>query len=218
MSSLDNKLIKLIEERKKSDNLLNNEVEKLGTNRINNFKKISNNINILKNDRINENKNLDKKFKDNQINSNLEREHVKNKLSILNSNIDKLLTSKTQFQLLDDNFKLWKSQRINNYSFNFRWSCYCTKEFIEPVNIIVKNNQIEKVYSLNTKEEIKEINMFKTFDRLFEHVINAINNKAFQINLNYNKQYHYIESNYIDYIEMAIDDERGFNVTNFKIL
>ena len=144
------------------------------------------------------------------------------RITIINKDnkINLTIENKKLFDInkLENQFKLWKSNNIDNYNFDFRWSCYCTPEFIEPVNITINNNKIISAVYIKTKQRVKDTSYLKTFDQLFDYIKDAYKRKAWDIKVKYDQNYNFVRYNYIDYIEKAIDDERGFEVSNFNIL
>ncbi len=46
---------------------------------------------------------------------------------------------------LDQNRKKWASAMASNYQFNFRWKCFCSQEYVEPVSISVRESRIVDV-------------------------------------------------------------------------
>lgn len=137
-----------------------------------------------------------------------------------NNNVNLTIENKKLFNIrkLENNFQLWKKRNIKNYSFDFRWLCYCTPNFTRPVNINVKENKIDSVLYLDTRETVIDTSYLKTFDQLFDYLKESFKNDASDIQVSYDNNFNFITDNYIDYIKQAIDDERGFKVENFKIL
>ncbi len=115
--------------------------------------------------------------------------------------------------------QLWQQQNIRNYSYDINWSCFCMPDLTKKVHIEVKNS---KLFSRNYLDSNKEIpseykKFFGTIDDLIKILQDAKNQNAHKINTVWNKNYNYPESSYIDYIKDAVDDERSFTVSNFKV-
>lgn len=113
----------------------------------------------------------------------------------------------------------WQNQNISSYSYDIKWSCFCLPDLSNKVHIEVKNSKLVSRQYVNNKKAIpKEYHKFFTsIDGLIKILKEAEDQNAYKIDINWNKDYNYPQSSDIDYIKDAIDDERSFTVTNFKL-
>ena len=112
----------------------------------------------------------------------------------------------------------WMNRNISKYKFDFNWSCYCVPNYTDVVTIYVENNAIVKIVNKQTKEEVENssIATYYTLTELFEYIMQAYENHAYEIKCEYDESLSYIKSAFIDQIVNAIDDEMTFNVANFS--
>jgi len=113
----------------------------------------------------------------------------------------------------------WRNNNIANYSYDIQWSCFCNRDLLKTVHIEVINSKLVSRKYLDSKKAIPSAyyNLFGTMDDLIKILEDAEEQNAYKINILWNKDYNYPESSNIDYIKDAVDDERAFRVTNFKI-
>ena len=116
------------------------------------------------------------------------------------------------------NNKKWNNHDIQNYSFTFNWSCFCTQEYVKLVNIKVMNNKIFDIIDVKSQKTINKnlFNNYKTIDQLFDFISNEYENSD-SVNVKYNEKFGYPINGYFDRIKLAIDDEMAFNISDFKI-
>ena len=155
------------------------------------------------------------------INSNGLEDHIGKKIK-LNYNILNYIPIKIESyaicSVLDlDKFNKnranWENNSLNNYSFNFRWICYCPDSYTQTVSITVINNEIREIIPTLSNLDFDESN-YKTIDQLFDFVENKFN--SYEISINYDDRFGFISSCFIDESKMIADEEIGFEITNFK--
>ena len=118
---------------------------------------------------------------------------------------------------LDSNRKTWDSQMASNYQFNFRWSCYCTMDFVAEVNITVRENRIQGAAFVEGDVPIPldaAIERYKVMDGLFDLLQSAINENAHTIAAKYHLEMGYPTEVWIDYEQNSVDEELGFSIHN----
>eukprot|EP01025_Chloroclados_australasicus_P015552 TRINITY_DN1747_c0_g1_i1.p2 TRINITY_DN1747_c0_g1~~TRINITY_DN1747_c0_g1_i1.p2 ORF type:complete len:176 (-),score=8.28 TRINITY_DN1747_c0_g1_i1:512-1039(-) len=103
----------------------------------------------------------------------------------------------------------WLSLGLQYYSYDIKRSCFCFPlEFTAQVSVTVCGFQAtEPPYyeDVNT--------MVKVFDVLCQAIL-----EADEVTVSYHPTYYFPTSIGIDYIEMAIDDEKGYTISNFQTL
>jgi hypothetical protein len=114
----------------------------------------------------------------------------------------------------DRNRRLWGEQDLRDYTYVFRWSCFCLPEYTAPVNIKVEQGKWSDIsFALDDKSVLKENwDRYKTIEELFEILDDAFRQDAKEIHVSYDSDLGYPTSVFIDYNELIADEERGFNV------
>jgi len=125
--------------------------------------------------------------------------------------IEEKIEIKFNFDEFERNKKKFNDLNISNYTFNFNWSCFCTKEYTDVIELEVKNNEL-----INKHKDIT----YYTLNNLFTYVSKTLDNtpNPYQINITYNDEYGYIETFYIDKNMNIADEEIGFNANDLKII
>ncbi|MDD5392597.1 MAG: DUF6174 domain-containing protein [Thiothrix sp.] len=121
----------------------------------------------------------------------------------------------------------WKAQKISNYTFTLARSCFCAPEFTAPIQITVKGGKVVKAVSTppaalpagngrmapaNTDARDRAM----TVDGLFKTIQEAVNSKAAQIDVKYDRKYGYPISIFVDRSRMMADEEMGLSASNLK--
>ena len=120
---------------------------------------------------------------------------------------------------LDQNRKKWASAVVSNYQFNFRWKCFCSEEFVEPVNISVRENRIVDVAFVADDVPFTMIGLwrYQTVDKLFDLLQEGIDKNAHSISADYHSELGYPVRASIDYEEYTVDEEKGFEIDSLII-
>lgn len=119
---------------------------------------------------------------------------------------------------LDLNRQLWKSKAIQRYHFEHRWICFCPQEYVALVDISVRDGPIvgikfAEVEDGTTKGD-PDISRYYTISGLFDIIQEAIDTKAFDIDVKYDAELGYPTAVYIDYDARTADEEMGFMAAN----
>jgi hypothetical protein len=110
---------------------------------------------------------------------------------------------------LDDAKSTWQSQSLDTYKYTYQRSCECTDDYTRPKLVEVVNGTIAAIDG-SPVESIQRASVttdIPTLDGLLEVIQDAINQNAFQINVEYDPKYAYPTSIFIDYDEMMADEE-----------
>lgn len=112
-------------------------------------------------------------------------------------------------QSLDKHLLQWKKAKIHDYTYEFRRSCFCLQDYTKPVLISVKKGKITQAFlKENNKPLTDELKGNRqTINMLFLAIQDAIDKKAHNIKVKYNKQYGYPMSISVDYNEQIADEE-----------
>ncbi len=120
---------------------------------------------------------------------------------------------------LDQNRKKWMSKVVSNYQFNFQWICYCGPEYVEPVNISVRENRIDGAVFVEDEVPVavEGLERYRTIERLFDLLQEGIDKNAHTISAEYHPELGYPVKASIDYEEDSIDEELGFDIDRLLI-
>lgn len=119
---------------------------------------------------------------------------------------------------LDSAQERWEKENVQDYTFEFRWLCFCTPDYVRPVSLTVRGGVLISGEYTDTGSTltIEQLDRYQTIDELFEMIEEAVADNAHQITATYNQTYGFPDDVYIDYREMLADEERGFQITNFS--
>lgn len=116
----------------------------------------------------------------------------------------------------------WDSQSISHYRFNLFIGCFCPYADIMPLTVEVKDGQVVSLTDVNgqpIREEFRaNFEEAATVERLFAIVESAASGGADEVKVEYDAAYGFPASISIDYIKEAVDDEIGYQVSNFEVL
>ena len=120
---------------------------------------------------------------------------------------------------LDQNRKKWASAMMSNYQFNFRWLCYCTPEYVAPVNVTVRESRIDGVAFVESDVSvaIEDLKRYRTIKGLFDLLQEGIDKNAHSISAEYHSELGYPVKVSIDYEEYTVDEEKGFEIDSLII-
>ncbi|AUB42817.1 hypothetical protein COO91_08963 [Nostoc flagelliforme CCNUN1] len=121
---------------------------------------------------------------------------------------------------LEFNRRFWNQQNISNYSYELSNSCFCIGDARGPVVIEVRNGQTTSITSVATGQAVNPefFQNYNTIPKLFDVIQDAINRKAFSLNVRYNARFGYPTQIDIDYNSQIADEERYLTIENFKII
>ena len=140
--------------------------------------------------------------------------------------ISKIIKEKVEnpnFTLLSDfeiNKSRWQASNLNNYQFDFRWICFCERDYISLVTITVKDGKIHSAIYNETQipVSVEKLDRYETIDGLFSFIQDAYDKNAHRISINYDLHDGYPFEGSVDYVEMMVDEEKGFEVNNLMKL
>ncbi|MBC6429562.1 hypothetical protein FM036_01235 [Nostoc sp. HG1] len=121
---------------------------------------------------------------------------------------------------LEFNRRFWNQQNIYNYSYELSNSCFCIGDARGPVVIKVRNGQTTSITSVATGKPVNPeyFQNYNTIPKLFDVIQDAINRKAFSLNVRYNARFGYPTQIDIDYNSQIADEERYLTIENFKVI
>ncbi|MCC5608053.1 DUF6174 domain-containing protein [Nostoc sp. CHAB 5834] len=143
----------------------------------------------------------------------------KSPIEIAQSPPNNNLNLKRAKQRLEFNRRFWNQQNISNYDYTLGNSCFCIGDARGPVVIKVRNGQTSSITSVATGKDVKEyFQNYNTIPKLFDVIQDAINRKAFSLNVRYNARFGYPTQIDIDYNSQIADEERYLTIENFKVI
>jgi uncharacterized membrane protein len=110
----------------------------------------------------------------------------------------------------------WEDEGIRNYTFILDVSCACPKQ--EKKKITILDFDIAKTSFIPSNKIIAERNRtsdIKTMGEYFEIIQEAIDKKAYKVDVKYDKFYSYPVSIDIDYKKDVLDDAVTYTITHF---
>lgn len=113
---------------------------------------------------------------------------------------------------------LWTDSGVQSYSMRFRWSCFCTIEYVAPVELEVQAGEIVAGRSVETGLSLspEDLGRYRTIDQLFDMLYDAAEAEAWDITVEYDPVFGFPTSAFIDYERNVADEEMGFAVTEFR--
>ena len=118
------------------------------------------------------------------------------------------------------NWNTWNENKLSDYSFNFRASCFCIDEWVSEVKVTVISGNISKVILIKNNlspTKLKPEQWF-TIDELFDYAKNALE-QAYKYDIKYDASFGYPTEISIDWSEDTADDEVIYyseNLTGLK--
>lgn len=114
----------------------------------------------------------------------------------------------------DRNRQLWSKQSLGSYQYVFNWNCFCLPEYTAPVLIRVESGEWSEISLVRDGTPVNrdDWKRYKTIEELFDIIDQAFLQDAKEIRAEYDPDFGYPTSVFIDYDEMIADEERGFNV------
>ena len=121
---------------------------------------------------------------------------------------------------LQKNWNIWNNNKLSDYSFNFRASCFCIDEWISEVKVTVSSGNISKVILTKNNSSPTKLNpeQWFTIDQLFDYAKNALE-QAYKYDIKYDASFGYPTEIFIDWSEDTADDEVIYyseNLTGLK--
>ena len=131
-----------------------------------------------------------------------------------------ILDPDSRLDELESHREQWHEADIQDYSMEFRASCFCGGEFTELVTVEVLQDTIRSVTVVSTGLPVEHmpIDAWLTVEDLFAAVEQAILGDADELQVTYDPELGYPEFVFIDREEMAIDEEMGYQVFDLEVI
>ncbi len=109
---------------------------------------------------------------------------------------------------------LWESKGPKEYKMEFSWQCFCPQDYTDKVIIeIAADGSIKSVVRQRDGQALpsSDHERYMNVDGLFNLLQEAIDKKAYKIDVGYHPELGYPTHAFIDYANNVIDEERGFD-------
>jgi hypothetical protein len=115
---------------------------------------------------------------------------------------------------LETNRALWLSSGIHDYRYRFRWSCFCTNEYVRLVDVTVMRGSIVSVVDVSTGTPlgVEAMAGYRTVDGLFDFLREAIDLPAESIRSAFDPHLGYPSATQVDYVANVADEEMAFQI------
>ena len=138
--------------------------------------------------------------------------------SILTSCGDDAATAPLELleQRLKESKEKWERMNPHNYTYEFRWRCYCVHLSQRWAVVTVRNDTVTQVMDVESEEFFgdEDVKEYMIIDRLFDYV--EANKNAQSITAIFSPNYGIPTDVYIDY-RSGYGDERGFEAKKLMI-
>ena len=114
---------------------------------------------------------------------------------------------------------LWEAHEPASYTYTLRINCFCPPEYTGPVRVEVLNGEPVSVTYIEDGEATAPdmFARYDTLDKIFDLIADACARGAYEISAEYDPEFGYPTSVYIDYLEYAIDEELGVVVSDSEV-
>ena len=123
-------------------------------------------------------------------------------------------------QQLQRNKQLWAKQKISNYRYTLRRSCFCLPKSSEPMKIEVRNGKATSIVVASDGKPVNReyFNNHDSVAKLFQVVEDAIAKKAHRLSVTYHPTLGYPTKIDIDYNKQMADEEIFLTIDNLQPL
>ena len=141
-------------------------------------------------------------------------------LAVLGRGTTPTAQSSNAAQQLQHNKQLWAKQKIFNYRYSLRRSCFCLPEVTQPVEITVRNGKVTSLIGVNSRKPVNReyFTKYDSITKLFEVIQDAIAKKAHRLSVTYHPTLGYPTQIDIDYNKQMADEELSLTLENLQPL
>jgi len=113
----------------------------------------------------------------------------------------------------------WQALNIENYEFEQRVVCFCAPPAGRFHKITVESGAIVEIIDLDEERSLPSDNFsfFKTISHLLEFVESINPDSVAIFNIEYDSNFGFPSSIYVDYDHRIADEEIGYETRNFKV-
>ncbi|MCY4583833.1 MAG: DUF6174 domain-containing protein, partial [Chloroflexi bacterium] len=111
----------------------------------------------------------------------------------------------------------WERRGFVNYDYTGAWVCFtCDANYVATAAVSVRDGAVTSVSSAEPGIPVITVpDRFVPIAELFELLQNAVDRGAYNIDVNYDEQYAYPTTFFINYAADVDDEEQGFTVRSF---
>ena len=116
---------------------------------------------------------------------------------------------------LDQARALWEDFEPSNYTYSVRRLCFCAPDAIGPVRVVVQDGVVSSAAYVATGDTVATTfrDLFPAVEGLFDVLENAYDTEADGVEVTFDDDTGVPTQFFIDFIEMAADDELGYEIT-----
>ena len=112
----------------------------------------------------------------------------------------------------------WERLGWDDYTYQFRWNCFCASPFISRVELVVRDGVLVSGTLVDSSRALTddELADWRTIDGLFDLIDDARSRDAHQIRDTYHAEFGYPLEVWIDYEANVADEELGFEILSVQ--
>lgn len=112
----------------------------------------------------------------------------------------------------------WQQNRPRHYIYTLQRTCFCPREYNNPIEIRVLNGVVQKAMLPREGSPLPSVRMDEalTINNLFDIIHKAVDKKAASIDVKYDWRYGYPSSIAIDWDKMMADEETYFTARGLR--
>ena len=112
----------------------------------------------------------------------------------------------------------WERRGFVNYDYTGAWVCFtCDANYVAAAAVSVRDGAVTSVSSAEPGIPVITVpDRFIPIAELFELLQDAVDRGAYGIDVNYDEQYAYPTTFFINYDDEVEDEERGFTISSFE--
>ena len=119
----------------------------------------------------------------------------------------------TDLSTLDKQQQLWESNGIDSYTFTQSISCFCSKEYREPKEVVVRDGVIVSVAGEAYDADIHQ--SILTVDARFDYIRKSLAREPEMFSVEYDAVYGFPSRFYFDFSFVIADEEIDYTFTDF---
>ena len=121
----------------------------------------------------------------------------------------------TDLSTLDKQLQLWESNGIDSYIFTQSISCFCSEEYREPKEVVVRDGVIVSVAGVAYDTDIHQ--SILAVDARFDYIRKSLERDPEAFSVEYDSTSGFPTSFYFDFSFMIADEEIGYTFTDFTL-
>lgn len=119
----------------------------------------------------------------------------------------------TDLNTLDKQQQLWESNGIDSYTFTQSISCFCSEEYREPKEVVVRDGVIVSLAGVTYDAELQQ--SILTVAARFDYIRKSLAREPEIFSVEYDAVYGFPSRFYFDFSFMIADEEVYYTFTDF---